>query len=443
MSKSTTSASRRKSASGKPKCPRCGKEFGSAHRKQCDFPLFSHGTGRWAKKIRGKLEYFGYWADRKNGQLVRLKGDGWQEALDLYKKQADDLHAGRIPRDNDDEPTLRDLCNAFLQQKASKLESGELSPTTFSDYRLACDRLIEHFGKFRRLDDLRPEDFGQFRKMLAAGRSITTLKNNINLCRIVLKFGYDQGMIDRPIRFGQSFDKPSNKNMRKARNEAGPKLYTRDELLKIIDNADPFLKAMVLLGINGGLGNTDLANLPQSAIDWKSGWLDYPRPKTAVDRRIPLWKETIDALKVAIDARPKPKDTADADLCFLTVQGNRWVRTMPSKSRKDRYVRRDTVGSRFGALLKELKINGRKGLGFYTLRHNFETVAGGCKDQVGVDAIMGHADNSMASHYREGIDDDRLQAVTQHVHGWLWPKKDTKRKKVSEKDTRSSLRIVG
>ena len=74
-------------------------------------------------------------------------------------------------------------------------------------------------------------------------------------------------------------------------------------------------------------------------------------------------------------------------------------------------------------LLDQLKLH-RPGLGFYALRHTFETIAGGSRDQVAVNHIMGHADQSMAEVYREHIEDDRLVAVTDHVWDWLFAEDD-------------------
>src|SRR3954452_23222319 len=71
-----------------------------------DFPLFPHAAGVWAKKIRGKLHYFGPWDDP----------DG---ALAKYLEQKDDLHAGRTPRPGADPDALavKDVANAFLNAR--------------------------------------------------------------------------------------------------------------------------------------------------------------------------------------------------------------------------------------------------------------------------------------------------------------------------------------
>ena len=41
-------------------------------------------------------------------------------------------------------------------------------------------------------------------------------------------------------------------------------------------------------------------------------------------------------------------------------------------------------------------------------------------DQVAAGHIMGHVDGSMAGTYRERISDERLKAVTDMVHDWLF-----------------------
>jgi hypothetical protein len=56
-----------------------------------EFPLTPHASGAWQKKIRGRTQYFGRWAKRDDGKLVRIEGDGWKEALEEYKAVADDL----------------------------------------------------------------------------------------------------------------------------------------------------------------------------------------------------------------------------------------------------------------------------------------------------------------------------------------------------------------
>ncbi len=363
-----------------------------------DFPLYAHRTGRWAKKIRGKIHYFGPWRDP-------------EAALERYKRERDDLYAGRTPRTPSDGLDMLGLANRFLTAKQHLVETGELSPRTFADYRVTCERIIAAFGKTRLVSDLASDDFLHFRTELAKTRGVVALGNEINRARVVFKFAFDEGLIASPVRYGSSFKRPNRKTLRAARHANGPKMFEAGEIKAMLDAAGEQLKAMILLGINAGYGNSDVATLPLKALDLDRGWVNYPRPKTAVERRAPLWPETIAALRAALAVRPSPKDRAEEGLVFVTRYGQSW-----SKSTCD-----NPVSKEMAKLLKSLGIE-RPGLNFYALRHTFETIGGESRDQVAVDYVMGHSRNDMASIYRERISDERLKAVTDHVRGWLFGK---------------------
>src|SRR5690606_4438299 len=99
------------------------------------FPLYAHASGRWAKKILGRIHYFGPWRD-------------WQTALAKYQEQRDDLHAGRTPRDLIEKGiTIKDAVNHFLTTQRDKLAAKEIVKSTYDDYFETCTRIVNHFGR--------------------------------------------------------------------------------------------------------------------------------------------------------------------------------------------------------------------------------------------------------------------------------------------------------
>src|SRR5262249_7045853 len=142
--------------------------------------------------------------------------------------------------------------------------------------------------------------------------------------RTVFKYALGQGLIERPVRYGDEFKKPSKMVLRKHRAGNGRRIFEANELLALIEVAGVPLKAMILLGINAAFGNADCGHLSKSAVDLEGGWIAFPRPKTGIERRCPLWPETVEALKSALADRPTPKDGANSDLVFLTKCRRPW-----------------------------------------------------------------------------------------------------------------------
>jgi integrase len=299
---------------------------------------------------------------------------------------------------------MADACNRFLEAKERAVQNGELSQHSFADYRRTCEWLVKHFGRTHAIDDLTPAGFAGYRAVLAERRSPIALGNEVTRVRVFCKWCWEARLIKAPLHFGPDFKKPSQKVPRKQRREGGKKLFSAEQINLLLDECGMHLRAMVMLGINCGFGNTDCAMLPLKAVDLKSATIDYPRPKTEVERTVPLWPETVTALHQSLARRYKPDDKAK-HLFFTRPDGSSW----------------ENIGNPIAKQIHQalMRVGIRQG-GFYWLRHTFETIGGGTKDQVAVNAIMGHVDQSMAAKYREEISFDRLRAVTDHVRTWLF-----------------------
>jgi integrase len=158
--------------------------------------------------------------------------------------------------------TVKELVNQFLDAKGTLVESGELTNRSWQDYKAGCDLIVSPFGKGGLVADLDPEDFAALRGMMARKRGPVTLGNVIQRLRVVFRFAADNGLIDRPACYGQGFKRPSRKVVRIDRARKGPKLFTADEMPRLLDAAGVTMKAMILLGINCGFGNADCGHLP-------------------------------------------------------------------------------------------------------------------------------------------------------------------------------------
>jgi integrase len=396
-----------------------------------EFPLYAHPLGYWSKKIRGKIKSFGRWARVVNGVLTPVPfQQGWQDALAVYKAQVDDLQAGRTPRvkmGSDGKPatadvglTVKDLCNRFLTAKQRRLDAGKMVKRSMDEYKATCERLAAVFGSRRVVDDLRPDDFDQLLVEISKTWGAIRVGNEITRVKSVFKFGRENGLIIKPIPFGSEFKKPDKKELRMHNAARGKRMLEAEEIRRLIAAAKAPEKAMLLLGLNGGFGNHDVATLPESAVDLEVGWINFPRPKTGIERRCPLWPETVAAIREAIAERPEPREDAAKGIVFVTARGRQFLSNGIAHP----------VTCVIVKLMKETGVH-REGIGFYTLRHVFRTVADATLDRVAIDRIMGHSNPTMAGHYIERIDDVRLIKVTEYVRRWLFgeppaaPKADT------------------
>lgn len=357
---------------------------------------------QWIKRIRGRVCSFGVLGDPR-------------AALDKWLRDGPALLEGRDPEaDRGEGLTVHEVVALWLQSRQAALARGSTTAATMRCYVDTAARLVEYFPRSRRLAAVRPSDWEGLLGAVPFG--VTRRGNFVVWVRGVFKWAHESEVIDAPPRYGPAFKGATAKDRRELRHRGGARLFTSAQVRALLDAAPLQLRAMILLGIQGGFGNHDCARLHRSAVQLGAdgGVIDYPRPKSAIDRVVPLWPETRAALADVAQVRPAPRRAQDGGLVFLTRTGRPWV-----------HGATDAVGQQFRRLVVDLGLaNGHQGdgqgMGFYWLRHTFRTVAVGSADDHAICRVMGHAIRGMAGVYVERVPVSELRRVVDHVRGWLF-----------------------
>jgi integrase len=300
--------------------------------------------------------------------------------------------------------------------------------------------LIDMMGEMSQVSNWKPTDFARIKLELfkpvkrtkptrgkvfgrrVEKRSAETVAGDVRRIKAFLNWCHQAEHIPAP-RYGGMFPTETEMAHTKESVRRVRKDFSAEDLRKIIEAAKPSFQPIILLGINSGLGNRDIASMTLediATLDSKSPWIDLPRLKTGAERRFPLWPETVAAIKVYLSKRPRPKRGCE-NVLFITSHGHSWMR---GEAHSDVI---DSIGSGFTKLRKDCGI--ARG-SFYDLRRTFATVGSQTGDIAAVRFLMGHVppkDDVLMRHYAQAIDDSRLEKTTEHVRQWLF---GTKKKKV-------------
>lgn len=341
-----------------------------------DFPLSPHSSGQWKKTIKGKVYYF---------------GEDWRKALRKYEKF--------VSKGAPVGPTVASLIDAFLDNKKSKVDIGEIKPDSLKEYVRACQKVADEFGLSTELSTLRPAHFLSLRKSLESKMAPVTLKRYLVLIRTVFKFACDMEFVQEPLKFGETLKAPPIRILRKSKLQKTNRIFSQCEIERLLAEAKGYMKPAIWLAINCGFGNTDVCELKWSDIEGE--WLELIRTKTYVTRAAYLWQETLESLEAWKLA------SKESEWVLCGVRGQK-LGVGDSNS--------TPIAHEFANLAKDCGISGK---GFYALRHTYRTIADGCKDQEAIRMTMGHTDASISSHYRHGVAEARLIEVSEYVRAWL------------------------
>ncbi len=156
------------------------------------FPLYAHACGSWAKRIGGKIRYFGKWdAPQKAFERYLAEKDYWEAGIDP-PKFTEVLRSQRCLTGLN----LQDGVNLFLGSAKSRVQMGELGMRSWKDYKATGERLAAMFDRFQPISEMGPAEWQRVLINLTKDLGSTTVSNEIARIKAMMRWLEKQRYID-------------------------------------------------------------------------------------------------------------------------------------------------------------------------------------------------------------------------------------------------------
>jgi integrase len=257
--------------------------------------------------------------------------------------------------------TLKQLCDLYLRYQNSRVLVGDITAKHYNDSKYSLDRFMTFLGPGCRIENISTLDLHNYkRKLQSSYPSIDRQNLHIGLMKAMFHWARKKDVLESiPNIDSISKDRVVHKEK-----------YTFDkkQIRKLLSTADVKMKAMIWLDLNCGFGCTDCSRLQWKDIDFNNSRVNLAKNKTKIGRNLPLWPETIQALKEI------PKSGA---LIFTTSKDHPWIRrtATTNDNGEPKYIIDNRISTKFSRLMKKVRIKAPKGTGFYTLRRTAATMA--------------------------------------------------------------------
>lgn len=360
------------------------------------------------------------WVTWYNGRTRYVCGKNTprKEVDDRWQAKKREIDAGAaVAKPTANTITLREATSLFLADMRARVKDGKprrLSKRSLHNYIVELNRFGKFIGGDVRLSDITSERFNAFTDSLTSGKEkmrLATFDTVVVRVSTLFTWAVKRKFL-KEVDLGVRFVRPSKQDMAEERMDR-VRSFTPEEIGKLWGKANLTTRCWIALGLCCGFNNSDIGNLPRSAIDLDAGIIDFRRRKTGRKKRIcPLPADVVRLLR-SYEA-PPPVAPEFADLFFRTRSGNPFV-TSDNASGKPT----DQIAYRFWKLVREAGVTeyGKSdGRNFAGLRTTFGNLCpSGDKWEGARDIIMGHAKGVFVESYLERIGTRNLFRLVNHV----------------------------